>query len=83
MPPDLQAIVAQAAKDAADFDVNLEGELDQKNSAALKEKYGTVFTEPDKAPFIERSLGIIRDFAKEKKLEPVAEKIICSWQVGL
>ena len=78
LPKDLQEIVAQAAKDAADFDVNLEGELDIKNSAALKSKYGTVFTEPDKQPFVERSLGIIRNFAKEKNLDPIAERIIAA-----
>lgn len=76
LPQDLQEIVRQAAKDAADFDVKLEGELDQKNKAALKDKYGIVFTEPNKAPFIEKSVTLIRGFAKEKNLEAIAEQII-------
>lgn len=76
LPQDLQEIVVQAAKDAADFDVNLEGELDQKNRVALEEKYGTIFTKPDKAPFIEKSLIVIREFAKEKNIETIAEEII-------
>jgi tripartite ATP-independent transporter DctP family solute receptor len=76
MPADLQKILLQAAKDAADFDVKLEGELDDKNSAELKAKYGTVFTTPDKKPFIDKSIAVIKDFAKEKKLEGVTDKIL-------
>ena len=76
MPADLQKILAQAAQDAADFDVKLEGELDDKNSAELKAKYGTVFTNPDKKPFIDKSVAVIKDFAKEKQLEGITDKIL-------
>lgn len=78
IPPDLQKIMVQASKEASDFDVKLEGELDNKNSAELKSKYGTVFTTPDKKPFIEKSIAIIKDFAKEKKLEAITDKILAA-----
>ena len=78
LPGDLQKILIHAAREASDFDVKLEGELDEKNSAALKSKYGTVFTTPDKRPFIDRSIGIIKEFAKEKKLEAITDKILAA-----
>jgi len=53
----------------------LEGELDEKNMAALKEKYNVVYATPDKKPFIERSRAVIQEYAKSKGLEPIAQKI--------
>jgi len=75
MPADLQDILVKAGRDAAVFDVKLEGDLDEKNMAALKEKYSVVYTTPDKKPFIERSRTTIGEFAKSKGLEEIAQKI--------
>lgn len=75
LPTDLQDILVKAGRDAATYDVKLEGELDEKNMAALKEKYNVVYTTPDKKPFIERSRAILQEFAKSKGLEPIAQKI--------
>ncbi len=50
LPAELQKAVSDAAKEAADFDVQLEGELDEQNMAKLEAEYSVVFTNPDKAP---------------------------------
>jgi len=78
LPADLQEAVKQAALEAADFDVALEGELDEKNMAKLKADYGMTFTTPDKTPFIERSIGVVKAFAKEKGITSVADKILAA-----
>ncbi len=75
LPADLQTAFLEAAREAADFDVKLEGELDQKNMDKLKKDYNVNFTEPDKQPLIQASEKIIADFAKEKGLETVAAAI--------
>ena len=46
--------------------------------AKLKADYGVVFTNPDKEPFIEASVKIINNFAKEKGIETLAAKIMNS-----
>ncbi|MBP1779283.1 MAG: Solute-binding protein [candidate division NC10 bacterium] len=75
LPGDLRDILIKAGRDAATYDVKLEGELDEKNMAALKEKYNVVYATPDKKPFIERSRAVIQEYAKSKGLEPIAQKI--------
>ena len=78
LPVELQQAIRDAAKEAADFDVKLEGQLDEENMAKLKADYGVVFTNPDKKPFIEASVKVINDFAKQKNIETLAAKIINS-----
>lgn len=75
LPPELQAAVKEAALEASDYDVQLEGELDQANLAKLKADYGVNVTTPDKTPFIEASKKTIEAFAREKGLEDIAGKI--------
>lgn len=75
LPGDLQDIVRQAAIEAADFDVALEQELDQKNKALLESEYGVTYTSPDKAPFIERSVPVIEKFATDEGLTELAQQI--------
>ena len=70
-----QAAIREAALEAADFDVALEGELDMKNMAALAEDYDVVFTEPDKGPLIEASAAVVTNFAAENGLEDLAVAI--------
>lgn len=78
LPADLQQAVKDAALEAADFDVKLEGELDEKNMAKLKSDYGVNFTEPDKGPFIERSVAILKAFANEKGITDLLDKILAA-----
>lgn len=75
LPEDLQAIVRQAALDAADFDVALERELDQKNKAILESEFGVTYTSPDKTPFIERSIPVIEGFAAQEGVTELAQQI--------
>ena len=70
-----QAAIREAALEAADFDVALEGELDIANMAALATDYDVVFTEPDKGPLIEASAAVIAAFAAEESLEDLAAAI--------
>lgn len=76
LPADLQQIVIDAGREGSEYAVKLEMELDQKNKEDVKSKFGITYTEPDKKPFIERSLPIIRAFAKEKGITDIAEAII-------
>lgn len=76
LPNNFQLAIRDAAREAADFDVRLEGELDEKNMLKLKSDYAVVFTHPDKTPFIEASLKVINKFAKEKNIEGLTAKII-------
>lgn len=78
LPEDLQKALKEAALEAADFDVNLEGELDEKNMAKLKADYGVKFTEPDKAPFIEKSVATLKAFAAEKNITPLLDSILAA-----
>ncbi|WP_417271666.1 TRAP transporter substrate-binding protein [Celeribacter sp.] len=70
-----QAAVREAAIEAADFDVALEGELDIKNMEALKADFGVVFTEPEKGPLIEASAAVIESFAADEGIEDLAAAI--------
>lgn len=70
-----QKAIREAAKEAADFDVALEGRMDEENMAKLKADYGVKFTSPDKGPMIKASSAVIKQFAKDKGLEDVAGKI--------
>jgi tripartite ATP-independent transporter DctP family solute receptor len=70
-----QAAIREAAAEAADFDVALEGELDMTNMAALAADYDVVFTEPNKAPLIEASSAVVANFAAENDLEDLAAAI--------
>lgn len=72
---DQQTAVREAAIEAADFDVALEGELDMKNMAALAADYDVVFTEPDKAPLIAASAAVIETFAADEGIEDLAAAI--------
>lgn len=78
LPANLRAAVLEAGKAAADFDVALEGELDEKNMAKLKTDYGVTYTTPDKAPFIARSTAIVKDFASKKGVSNMAERILAA-----
>lgn len=70
-----QAAIREAALEAADFDVALEGELDMKNMDALAKEYDVVFTEPDKGPLIKASEAVVMNFAAENGLEDLAAAI--------
>ncbi|OED49827.1 hypothetical protein AB838_04975 [Rhodobacteraceae bacterium (ex Bugula neritina AB1)] len=70
-----QAAIREAALEAADFDVALEGELDIQNMEALAADYDVVFTEPDKGPMIEASAAVIAGFAADEGLEDLAAAI--------
>ncbi|WJS05626.1 TRAP transporter substrate-binding protein [Roseibium aggregatum] len=75
MSEEHQYAIREAALEAADFDVELEGKLDDENMAKLKSDYGVVFTTPDKGPMIEASAAVIQNFASEKGLEALAGAI--------
>jgi tripartite ATP-independent transporter DctP family solute receptor len=70
-----QTAIREAAQEAADFDVTLEGELDVENMEKLKADFGVTITEPDKGPMIEASAGVIEAFAANNGLEDLAAAI--------
>ncbi len=70
-----RAIVVEAAAQAADFDVDLEQQLDEENMALLENDYRVVFTEPDRSAMIEASAAIIEKFAADEGLEDLAAAI--------
>lgn len=70
-----QAAIREAAKEAADFDVELEGKLDVENMEKLRTEYDVTFTEPDRQPMIEASAAIIEAFAADEGIEDVAAAI--------
>lgn len=70
-----QTAIREAAIEAADFDVALEGRLDEENKEKLKTEFNVVYTEPDKEPMIEVSQGIIKQFAAENGLDDLAAAI--------
>ena len=70
-----QAAIREAAHEAADFDVALEGKLDKENMAKLESEYGVAFTSPDKGPMIKASAAVIKKFAADKGLEDLAAAI--------
>jgi tripartite ATP-independent transporter DctP family solute receptor len=72
---DQQAAIRQAALEASDYDVALEGKLDDQNQAALAADFGVPFTTPDKAPMIAASADIIREFAVANGIEDLAAAI--------
>lgn len=72
---EFQAAIREAALEAADFDVALEGELDTKNMEALRVDYDVIFTEPDKGPLIAASAAVVENFAAEEGLEDLAAAI--------
>lgn len=72
---DQQAAIRQAALEASDYDVALEGKLDDQNQTALAADFGVAFTTPDKAPMIAASAGIIREFAVANGIEDLAAAI--------
>ncbi len=75
LPADIQNIILETGLEVANFDVELEGELDQKNMEKLRADYNVVYHNVDKTPFIDASEKIIQDFAKEKGIEALAEDI--------
>ena len=76
LPEDLQEIVIQAGKDASAYAEQLEISLDEKNIDVLREDYNIEFTYPDKTPFIERTIPIIRSYAAKQGLSDLADRII-------
>ncbi|MEM5503086.1 TRAP transporter substrate-binding protein [Ahrensia kielensis] len=70
-----QTAIREAAIEAADYDVALEGKMDLENMKALSADYDVVFTEPDKGPMIKSSDAVIKAFAAAEGLEELAEAI--------
>ena len=70
-----QDAIRAAATKAADFDVALEGKLDEENKAKLEADYGVTYSTPEKGPLIEASHKVIDAFAKDKGLEDIANAI--------
>jgi len=70
-----QAAIREAAAEAADFDVELEGQLDEQNKASLAADFGVEYSSPDKAPLIAESAGIIQKFAADNGIEDLAAAI--------
>jgi len=75
LPEGQQTAIREAALEAANFDVELEGKLDDENMARLKSEFNVVFTTPDKGPLIEASSAVIENFAADKGLEALASAI--------
>ena len=75
LPEAYQTAIREAAIEAADFDVALEGALDQKNMDLLASDYDVVFTEPDRGPILAASKTVILKFAADKGLEDLATAI--------
>ncbi len=75
LTPEQQDAIREAAKEAADFDVELEGRLDQENMEKMKSEYEVVFTEPNKDRMIEASTAVIEAYARDKGLEELAAAI--------
>lgn len=75
LPYFLRSAIKQAGLETADFDVQLEAEHDASNLAKLKKDYGIKVTFPDKQPFIDASSKIIKNYAKDKGLKDLANKI--------
>ncbi|MDC7266949.1 MULTISPECIES: TRAP transporter substrate-binding protein [unclassified Shinella] len=70
-----QSAIRDAAREVADWDVELEGKLDEENKAKLAADFGVTYTTPDKAPMLAASSAIIKAFADETGVSDLADKI--------
>lgn len=75
LSPEQQSAIRDAAKEVADWDVELEGKLDEENKAKLAADFGVTYTTPDKAPMLAASSAIIKAFADETGVSDLADKI--------
>lgn len=72
---EIQAAIREAAQEVADWDVALEGKLDQENKTKLAADYGVKYTSPDKTPMLAASAEIIKAFAADSGVSDLAAKI--------